>query len=363
MIGHKDISVRNGGVEVVVERLSEGLVNKGYLVTAYNRTDFKTKKVSIFHGIKMKYAPTLRIKGLAAMSSSFFATIQALLDKNDVFHFHAEGPAAMAWIPKFFKKRVIVTIHGLDHRRGKWGKLACWYIKLGERIAVKNADEIIVLSRGLQSYFKETYNRKTKLIPNGIDVVHKKKVDKIKKWGLDKNSYILYLGRIVPEKGVKELVISYNKIKTKKKLVIAGGSSDSNKYLEEVKNISKDNDNIIFTDFVVGGVLAELFSNAYIYVLPSKLEGMPMSLLEAMAYGNCCLVSDIPESIDVIKENGVSFKLSYTYDLSEKLEYLCNNIEIVDKYKKKSSNYIYKEYSWMYVIKKVSEVYEMSDNL
>lgn len=269
----------------------------------------------------------------------------------------------MAWIPKFFKKRVIVTIHGLDHRRRKWGKLACWYIKLGERIAVKNADEIIVLSRGLQSYFKETYNRKTKLIPNGIDVVHKKKVDKIKKLGLDKNSYILYLGRIVPEKGVKELVISYNKIKTKKKLVIAGGSSDSNKYLEEVKNISKDNDNIIFTDFVVGDVLAELFSNAYIYVLPSKLEGMPMSLLEAMAYGNCCLVSDIPESIDVIKENGVSFKLSYTYDLSEKLEYLCNNIEIVDKYKKKSSNYIYKEYSWIYVIKKVSEVYEMSDNL
>ena len=121
-------------------------------------------------------------------------------------------------------------------------------------------------------------------------------------FGLEKNSYILFLGRLVPEKGIRYLVEAFKNIKTDKKLVIAGGSSDTDSFMEELKDLAKGDDRILFTGFVQGAMLDELYSNAYIYTLPSDLEGMPLSLLEAMSYGNCCLVSDIPECAEVVED-------------------------------------------------------------
>ena len=237
------------------------------------------------------------------MSASFFAAVAAAFGKYDVVHFHAEGPCAMLWLPKLFGKRCIATIHGLDHQRAKWGKLASTYIMLGEKCAVKFADEIIVLSEGVQNYFKETYGRDTKFIPNGVNRPVIRKAELIdKKFGLKKDDYILFLGRLVPEKGITYLIEGFKNVKTDKKLVIAGGSSDTDEFANQLKEMAKDDDRIIFTGFVQGQLLDELYSNAYIYSLPSDLEGMPLSLLEAMSYGNCCLVSDIDECASVVED-------------------------------------------------------------
>lgn len=365
MLGHKRIPSCEGGIEVVVKELSTRMVKKGYEVTCYNRSghhvsgkEFDGEKLHNYKGVKLKSVLTIKFKGLAAITSSFFGAICCAFSKYDIVHFHAEGPAFMCWLPKLFGKKVVVTVHGLDHQRAKWGKLASAYIMMGERNAVKYADEIIVLSTGVQQYFLKTYNRQTCFIPNGVIKAELREADDIKKqWGLEKNGYILYLGRIVPEKGERYLIDAFKQVKTDKKLVIAGGSSDTDSFLEELKEAARGDDRIVFTGFVEGKVKQELFSNAYIYTLPSDLEGMPLSLLEAMSYGNCCLVSDIPECVDVVENNGVVFKKSDASDLRDKLQMLCDDSNLVQKYKNEATEFVMKKYNWDEVVDKTIALY------
>lgn len=366
MLGQKSIPSRQGGVEIVVEELSTRMVQKNHDVTCYNRSskhvmnkDIKQNKIKEYKGVKLKKVWTIDKKGLAAMTSSFFATICALFSDADVIHYHAEGPCAWMWIIKrFSKKRIIATIHGLDWQRAKWGGFATKYIKYGEKVAVKYADEIIVLSKNVQNYFYKEYNRETKFIPNGVSKPNIIKPKIIKdRYNLNNDDYILFLGRIVPEKGIHYLIDAYSKIMTNKKLVIAGGASDTDAYFQKLKNLAKNNKNIIFTGFVQGKVLDELYSNCYIYTLPSDLEGMPLSLLEAMSYGNCCLTSDISECATVIENNGVTFKKSDVKDLIKSLQYLCDNPQKVKQYKNKSQKYILDKYNWNDVVDKTLELY------
>ena len=366
MLGHKRIPSREGGIEIVVEELSTRMVNLGYDVTCYNRSghhisgkQFDTQSLKEYKGIKLKNVLTINAKGLAAMTSSFFGAIAIAFSKCDVVHFHAEGPCAMLWIPKLFGKRCIATIHGLDHQRAKWGKFASSYIMLGEKCAVKYADEIIVLSNGVQQYFKDTYSRSTIFIPNGVNKPQIKQADLIQhKYGLKKDSYILYLGRIVPEKGLRYLIQAFKQVETDKKLVISGGSSDTNEFMLELKSMAQDDERIIFTGFVQDQTLEELYSNAYIYTLPSDLEGMPLSLLEAMSYGNCCVVSNISECTEVVQDKAVVFEKSSVLDLKDKLQNLCNDVDLTNAYKKNASEYICNKYNWNDVVKRTLELYQ-----
>lgn len=365
MLGQKRIPSREGGVEVVVEELATRMVKNGNNVTCYNRRghhvsgkEYDARKIKEYKGIRIKTVPTINCRGLAAMSSSVFAAIRAAFGKYDVVHFHAEGPCAMLWLPKLFGKRCIATIHGLDHMRAKWGKLASTYIMLGEKCAAKHADEIIVLSKSVKDYFKETYNRDTVYIPNGVNRPEIKGTNEIEeKWGLKKDSYILYLGRLVPEKGIKYLVEAFKDVKTDKKLVIAGGSSDTDEFSNELKEMAGDDERIIFTGFVQGEPLDELYGNAYIYTLPSDLEGMPLSLLEAMSYENCCLVSDIEECASVVEDKAIVFEKSNVEDLRKKLQEACDDNEIVENYKKNAADFICEKYSWDDVVEKTMELY------
>jgi len=367
MLGHKRIPSREGGVEVVVEELSTRMVALGNEVTCYNRKgkhvldkNIKVEDQDEYKGVKLKKCFTIDKRGLAAMTASLSATLKALFSKADIVHYHAEGPCAWMWIIKLFsKKKIIATIHGLDWQRAKWGGFATKYIKHGEKVAVKYADEMIVLSKNVQDYFQKEYGRKTNFIPNGVTKPNILKADIIsKKFGLKKDDYILFLGRIVPEKGIHYLIDAYNQIKTDKKLIIAGSASDTDTYFQELKDKSKNNKKIIFTGFVQGKELDELYSNAYIYVLPSDLEGMPLSLLEAMSYGNCCLTSDIEECKTVINDKGVTFKKSDLEDLKKKLQLLCNKKDLVKKYKQESQEYILNKYNWDDVVEKTLKLYK-----
>jgi glycosyltransferase involved in cell wall biosynthesis len=368
MIGHKRIPSREGGIEIVVEELSTRLVQLGHSVDAYNRKghhvsgkDFdgtSNQKMREYKGVRIITIPTIEIKGFAALIYSVLATFRALIGNYDCIHFHAEGPCAMIWLPHILGIHSVATVHGLDWQRAKWGGFATRFLKFGEKMAVKYADEIIVLSKNVQEYFVDTYGRKTKFIPNGVNKPKIREADIItKKWGLKKDEYILFLGRIVPEKGLHYLLDAYKDIDTSKKLIIAGGSSDSNSYMSNIKQKAKDDQRIIFTDFVQGRELEEFYSNAYLYILPSNLEGMPISLLEAMSYGNCCLVSDIPECTEVIEDKAVAFKKSNVTDLRDKLEELCENPVIVNRYKNEASDFICSKYNWDIVVDSTIELY------
>lgn len=365
VFGQKRLS-REGGVEIVVKELCTRMAQQGCQVTCYNRSGHHVSGAEYddidntnYEGIRQKYVPTIEKKGLAAVSSSFFAALYSAFGRYDVVHIHAEGPAFFCWIPKLFGKRVVNTIHGLDWDREKWhGSVASKFIRGGEKNAVKYADEIIVLSKGVQKYFMETYGRKTHFIPNGVNRPEIREAKLITdKFGLKKDSYILFLGRLVPEKGIRYLVEAFKNVKTDKKLVIAGGSSDTDSFMEELKELAKGDDQILFTGFVQGAMLDELYSNAYIYTLPSDLEGMPLSLLEAMSYGNCCLVSDIPECAEVVEDKALIFKKSDVRDLKEKLQDACDHPERVDAHKKQAADFICKKYNWDEVVKETMKLY------
>ncbi len=365
MFGQKRLS-REGGIEIVVKELCTRMADAGYGITCYNRSghhvsglEFDNTERTEYKGICQKSVPTIEKKGLAAVSSSFFAALCSAFGKYDVVHIHAEGPAFFCWLPKLFKKRVVVTIHGVDWQREKWQSgFGFKFIHQGEKNAVKYADEIIVLSKGVQDYFKETYDRETHFIPNGVNRPQIREANLITdRFGLKKDSYILFLGRLVPEKGIRYLVEAFKNVKTDKKLVIAGGSSDTDSFMAELKELAKSDDRILFTGFVQGAMLDELYSNAYIYTLPSDLEGMPLSLLEAMSYGNCCLVSDIPECAEVVEDKALIFKKADVKDLQSKLQDACDHSEKVDAYKKQAADFICKKYNWDEVVKETMKLY------
>lgn len=363
MFGQKRLS-REGGIEIVVKELCTRMAKNGYTVTCYNRSGHHVSgaeydKKTEYEGINQKCVPTIEKKGLAAVSSSFFAALYSAFGKYNVVHIHAEGPAFFSWLPKLLGKRVIVTVHGLDWQREKWKSgFGSKFIKQGEKNAVKYADEIIVLSKGVHDYFRNQYGRETRFIPNGVNRPEIRKAELITdKFGLTKDSYILFLGRLVPEKGIRYLVEAFKNVKTEKKLVIAGGSSDTDSFMKELKELAKDNKRIIFTGFVQGQMLEELYSNAYIYTLPSDLEGMPLSLLEAMSYGNCCLVSDIQECTEVVEDKALIFKKSNVQDLQNKLQEACDRTEKVMELKQQAADYICKKYNWDDVVEETLKLY------
>ena len=363
MFGQKRLS-REGGIEIVVKELCTRMARDGCQVTCYNRSGHHVsgaeydRKIE-YEGICQKSVPTIERKGFAAVSSSFFAALYSAFGKYDVVHIHAEGPAFFAWLPKVFGKRVVITIHGIDWQREKWQSgFGSKFIRQGEKNAVKYADEIIVLSKGAQDYFKETYGRETHFIPNGVNRPQIRGADLITdRFGLKKDSYILFLGRLVPEKGIRYLVEAFKNVKTDKKLVIAGGSSDTDSFMAELKELAKGDDRILFTGFVQGAMLEELYSNAYIYTLPSDLEGMSLSLLEAMSFGNCCLVSDIPECAEVVEDKALIFKKADVKDLQSKLQDACDHSEKVDAHKKQGADFICKKYNWDEVVKETMKLY------
>lgn len=369
MLGHKRIPSREGGIEIVVEELSTRLVQCGQLVTCFNR-----KRDAIggrasggddlreYKGVKLTNVFTIRRRGFAAVTSSVAGAIKAAFGKYDVVHFHAEGPAFMCWLPKLLGKRVVVTIHGLDYQRAKWGRFASWYILRGEKNAVKFADEIIVLSKQMKSYFKDTYGRETVFIPNGVKKAKTVESTNIaRKWGLKKDSYILFLGRLVPEKGIHYLIEAYKRVKTDKKLVIAGGSSDTAGYTRQLEALAGEN--VIFTGFQQGQVLEELYSNAYVYCLPSDLEGMPLSLLEALSYGNCCLTSNISECLEVVEDKAVTFQRGNIEELCGKLQGLCDAPTVVQKYKGEAAQFVCEKYNWDDVVRQTLNLYRGEQNL
>lgn len=360
MIGQKGIPSRAGGVEIHVEELAAGLAEAGVQVDVYCRRYYCRNRVKMHRGIRLYYIPTISTKHLDAIIYTFLATVIALFRGYDIFHYHACGPSSLCWLPRLFGKKVVCTTHGLDWKRAKWGTFGQDYLKFGEKVISKCANEIVVLNEPMQNYFQETYQRETHVIPNGVEKPVLLEAEIIKeKWGLEKNSYILFLGRLVPEKGVHYLIDAYKQSSREKKLVIAGGSSHSDDYVERLAAMSIDDDNIIMTGFVSGQTLEELYSNAFIYVLPSDVEGLPISLLEAMSYQRCCLISDIKENTNTAQGRCFEFLHGNVASLVEQIKMLLTMDQtLVDHKGKLGAEYVLETYRWETIADQTLSVYK-----
>lgn len=364
IMGHKRIPSNEGGIEKGVEQHAVRMAAFGHDVAVYNRgghnvfgKEYDKKKLKEYKGVKIVTVPTPK-GSLGVIIYSLLAVIHAGFKRYDVISIRASGPCAMIPLAKFFRLRVVASLHGIDSQRDKWGKFATKYLRYGEKQAAKRADVCLVLSKNMKDYIKKTYNADSVLFANGIDkpTYHVPEIIK-EKYGLAKDSYILSLGRIVPEKGIHYLINAFRKCSTDKKLVIAGGAEANKNYYNELLELAKGDDRIIFTGFVQGQEIQEFYSNAYIFALPSNLEGMANALLEAMSYGNCCLISDIPENTEVVGEHAPWFKKGDENDLFDKLQELLNDSQRVKQYKDNAAPFILGKYNWDLIVEQMLRIY------
>ena len=363
IIGHKRIPSNEGGIEKGVEEHAVRMVALGHDVTVYNRgndningKEYNQERLKEYKGVKIVTVPTPN-GGMGVIVYSFLATIHAIFRHYDVISYRASGPCVMIPLAKFFGQRCVASIHGFDSQRDKWGRMARWILEKGERAAARRADACLVLSERMRQYIKDTYGRDAICFANGIDRKEKlPAVEIAEKWGLSKNSYILSLGRVEPEKGLHYLIEAFMGCRTDKKLVIAGGDSN-HEYYRQLKEMALGDDRILFIGQVKGAVIGELYSNAYIFMLPSNLEGMANTLLESMSYGCCDLVSDIAENTEVVGDHAERFKKGDPSDLLEKLQMLLDHRETVEKYKAESADYITAKYNWDIVVEQMLRIY------
>lgn len=356
MIGHKEFPSRAGGVEVVVYELATRLAAHGVDVTVYNRGKEKHHNRYSIMGVNVIRSFTLKNKSLNAMVYSFTATFHALFGKYDIIHYHAIGPCVPLVIAHIFGKKTVATIHGLNWKVDKWGSFASKYLRLGERIAAKYADTVITLSEGMHQYFLDTHDRDTVLVKNAISPVPETSDGIIReKYGLEKGSYILYIGRLSPEKGIQDLVSAYRKSAITKKLVVAGEAADTS-FLDTLRTLAGDGGDVIFTGLVSGDLMNALYCNTALYVLPSHTEGLALTLLEALSCGANCLVSDIEENTSVAVKYAASFESGNVDDLADKLRECASRIKSPGE-AEEQKKYISANYGYDSVIEKHMEIY------
>jgi glycosyltransferase involved in cell wall biosynthesis len=362
-IGLRGLPASYSGIEKAVEELCTRLVKKDHEITIFCMARKNDKRIKNYRGLTLKYIPTIRSKNLEMFVYAFLASILSAFGNYDIVHFHALGPSTLSIIPKIFGKIIVVTVQGLDWKRQKWSFIAKQYLKIGEWTSIRFSEKTIVVSKKLKRYYENRYKRNVEYIPNGIDIPKQLPLDNAQqKFSIEKNNYLLFVGRLSKEKRVDLLIQAFNMLKTDKKLVIVGGSQYSDDYTRKLKKLSCSNKKIIFTGPIYDDMLKQIYSNAYLFVLPSEIEGLALVLLEALAYGNCVLVSDIPENIEVIKNSdtsyGFSFRSGKIESLRSALQDLIDYPDKVSDLKNKGKTIIARRYRWDKIADKTLKIYE-----
>jgi len=351
-----------GGIQLYAEETGRRLVQRGHEVTIYCRSQYLDGDAAPeYRGITRRITSGFRGKHLDAATHTLTAALDVLRRDYDIAHFHGVGPSAFASLLRLRPKtRTVVTMHGLDWQRAKWGGIATACIRAAARLGSAFATEITSASRTDASFFKTRLGREVAHTPSGMTVGPPAPPDEIRALGLQGNDYIAFISRLVPEKGCHYLLEAYARLKPDKKLVIAGGSNYADPYAEALKQHASQN--VIFTGYVRGKLLRELYSNAYLFVQPSDIEGMPMSLLEALSCGRCALASDIPGNLEALGGEGFTFRAGDVDDLSAKLDFLLAHPDVVAAQHSSTLEYVRRERTWDKTVDALESVYERALN-
>lgn len=363
VLGTRGFPGIQGGVEKHCEELAPRLVALGVDVTVFTRTPYLSKPYKKeWKGVKFINLWCPRKKSLEALLHTVLGVLMARLRSSDILHFNAIGPSLLVPCAKVLGLRVVMSHHGPDYERAKWGRLAKKVLRLGERWGCKYADEIIAISSGIEKQIKDKFNREAHFIPNGV-VIPKKKNDAkyIKCLGLIPEKYILTVARFVPEKGLHNLISAYAKLGTDWNLAIAGDADHETEYSRNLKMMAKDTKNVVLTGYITGEPLEELYSHAGLFVLPSYYEGLPIVLLEALSYGLSVLVSDIAPNREVELDEERYFPVDNETELVKKLEYWIRRGLLSDKERKEQLEMLRSRYDWDKMAEETLKVYEVVD--
>lgn len=361
-IGQKGIPTKQGGIEKHVEELSQKMAELGFDIYVYSRAHYTGNSAANYkwNGVNIITTPSINTKHLDAISHTLISSIHALRQDFDIIHYHGVGPALLSWIPRIFKPqaKVIVTFHCLDRQHQKWGPFAKSMLHLGEWAACKFPHQTIVISKTLEKYSRYQYGTHAKYIPNGV-ISHETEATKIlEQLNLQPQDYIVAISRIVRHKGLHTLIKAYNHLTTDQKLVIVGDGANSDSYVNEIKELAKNNPNIILAGQKTGADLTTLFTNAALFIQPSEAEGLSIALLEAMLYGVPVLISNIEENQEAAEGVSLEFVNKSVDDLKRKLKFALDNPEIMGNLAAKAKIRAGSEYDWNNIAKETALTYQ-----
>jgi glycosyltransferase involved in cell wall biosynthesis len=353
-IGGRGLVSKYSGIESYYEQAGLELARLGHQVTVYCR-DYFTPAISTHNGMRVRRLPTIRTKHLETLVHTFLSTLRAMTSDNDVVHYHCLGPALFSFLPRLTGKKTVVTVQGLDWQRAKWGRIAAAVLRCGERAAVAFPNATMVVSKTLQDYYREWYGRETIYVPNGANRIQRPAAEYLREQNLLPDSYVLFLGRLSPEKNCHLLIAAFEKIRTGMKLVLAGGSSHTDAYVTSLR--AHASERIRFLPWVSGSDLEQLLAGAALFVLPSAMEGLSLALLDAMAAGVCVLTSDIPENREVVDGAGFTFRSGDAKELERMLDVLIRNPELRRQAGIRERDRIQKQYLWPEIALSIESVY------
>jgi glycosyltransferase involved in cell wall biosynthesis len=316
MLGTKGIPATWGGIEKYVEEIGKRLVKRGHEVMVFgSRWYCKGYEHDSYMGMKLCKIPALQVQALDALSNAFLASIRVLRSDFDIVHFH--GYASYYFVPLIRKmgKFTVITTHGVESGwdNPKYGFFARKIIQNAFSVGIRNANVVTTVATHLKLKIKETYNINAIETTSGINETTPKPPRVISEnYGLHSFDYLLFLGRIDPIKRVDWLLDLSEILGKNLKIVIAGGVQNSltEAYLQSIKDKAGHNPQIIFTGPVVDEEKEELLTNCRALLAPSDNEGLPITVLEAIDYGRCCIASDIPAHKEVIEDGVTGFLFS-----------------------------------------------------
>ena len=346
-----------GGIEKLTEEIGSRLANKGHQIVVYSSRNYGTLDGE-FKGMEIRTVPSLNTRAFHKLSICLHAIRDVIRERNvDLVHIHAVGPSLFSIFPRIKGIPTVVQTHGLEWKRDKWGFTGKAFFKMADYTAVYFPHKTTSVSKVQKNYYEEKFGREIVHIPTGVNFVKRRKPRWILEKGLEPSRYILFAARLVEEKGAHFLIEAFRPIQTDMKLIIAGDAAHAEKYKASLKRKANGDMRIIFPGFVTGEPLEELFSNAFLFCLPSTLEGLPIALLEAMSYGNCCVASDIPENLEALEQYGYTFRNRDSEDLRRALRELIEHSEKVKEKKEAARVHVLKNYSWDHIADQMEALY------
>ena len=366
MIGQRGIPARYGGVERHVAVLSEQLARMGHDVTVYTRRWYVQEEKGFKSRIKRVILPSLHTHYLDTFTHTFFSALHAVFQDFDVIHFHGVGPALLSWIPRVFTRaRVVVTVHSLNRLHPQWNVFGKLILLLGEWAAVHFPHRTIAVSHHLRTYFRQQYGRDAVMIPNGMEVpATMPSRSFLDRWHLVEHQYVLFVGRLVESKGAHTLIAAWKELQKKRpeardnrKLVLVGDAHFDDAYGARLRKLAGRDASIVFTGWMEGDALLSMIAHAGVFAQPSATEGLPIALLEAMAYGIPALVSDIPAHRELIAESSVRFPVDDHRALARLMIEAFTDPAWYEQQGARNRDVVKRNYRWEVVAKRTVAVY------
>lgn len=361
MIGQKGIPAVSGGIEKHVEEIAVRLSAAGHDVIVFTRSHYIRNTQDKYKGVVLKQVPHLKSKHLDAISHAFFATLYVIFHRKiKLAHYHAIGPSLMLPLLRLFrpKLRVIATHHSRDYLHGKWNVPAMAVLRFGEWSMCRFAHEVIAVSRTNQHYLEKKYRRRIHFIPNGTSIPRQVSRPFPPDLPLENGGFFLVVARLIPVKCIDDIIAAYQQLDTDKSLVIAGESSHTDDYAIKVRAMAASNEKILFIGHQTPEQLATLYSNAYLYINASSVEGLSIAVLEAMSYGCATLVSNINGNLEAVGEKGLTFRQGDIGALRQKIDKLLFEPSSIEVNRNYSAGRVRQYFNWDNIIKMIDNLYK-----